>query len=74
MRGRHTAAILGMMDIRETTAQTIEEYVSIAALLGRNTAKRRELSTVMASRKQRIYRDRACIAALEAFLTEAVGK
>jgi protein O-GlcNAc transferase len=74
IRGRHTAAILGMMDIRETTAQTIEEYVSIAALLGCNTAKRRELSTVMAGRKQRIYRDRACIAALEAFLTEAVGK
>jgi protein O-GlcNAc transferase len=74
IRGRHTAAILGMMDIRETTAQTIEEYVSIAALLGCNTANRRELSTVMAGRKQRIYRDRACIAALEAFLTEAVGK
>jgi protein O-GlcNAc transferase len=74
MRGRHTAAILGMMDIRETTAQTIEEYVSIAAFLGRNTAKRSELSTVIASRKQRIYRDRACIAALETFLTEAVGK
>jgi protein O-GlcNAc transferase len=74
MRGRHTAAILGMMDIRETTAQTIEEYVSIAAFLGRNTAKRSELSTVIASRKQRIYRDRTCIAALETFLTQAVGK
>ena len=30
MRGRHTAAILDMMEIGETTARTIDEYVSIA--------------------------------------------
>jgi protein O-GlcNAc transferase len=72
MRGRHTAAILEMMDVRETTAQTIDQYVSIAAALGGNMTKRTELSARIASKKHRIYRDRDCIAALEAFLDGAV--
>jgi len=74
MRGRHTAAILDMMEISETTARTIDEYVSIAGLLGRTSAKRAELSSEIANKKHRVYRDRTCIAALEAFLDRAVRK
>jgi len=58
--------------VRETTARTIDEYVSIAGLLGRANAKRTELSAEIANRKHRIYRDRECIVALEAFLDRAV--
>jgi protein O-GlcNAc transferase len=72
MRGRHTAAILDMMDVRGTTARTIDEYVSIAGFLGRTSAKRAELSAEIANKKHRVYRDRTCIAAMEAFLDEAV--
>src|SRR6202171_270190 len=72
MRGRHTAAILDMMDISETTAQTIEDYVSIAGVLGRNPTRRIELSATIAANKHRVYRDRDCIVALEAFLDGAV--
>ena len=72
MRGRHTAAILELMDIRETTAQTIDEYVSIAGVLGRTDAKRTELSAKIANNKHRVYRDRESITALEAFLDRAV--
>src|SRR6202163_820968 len=72
MRGRHTAAILDMMDVRETTARTIEEYVSIAGFLGRNVARRIELSARIAEKKHRVYRDRDCILALEVFLDRAV--
>jgi protein O-GlcNAc transferase len=71
MRGRHTAAILDMMDVRETTAQTIDEYASIAALLGRDMGKRSEVAAKIAANKQRVYRDRECITALEDFLDEA---
>jgi protein O-GlcNAc transferase len=71
MRGRHTAAILEMMDVRETTAQTIDEYVLIAGLLGHSSARRAELSAEIANKKHRVYRDRECIAALEAFLSRA---
>jgi predicted O-linked N-acetylglucosamine transferase (SPINDLY family) len=72
MRGRHTTAILDMMNISETTARTIEEYVSIAGFFGRSAASRIELSAKIAANKHRVYRDRDCIAALEAFLDEAV--
>jgi protein O-GlcNAc transferase len=72
MRARHAAAILEMMGIRETTARTLDDYVSIAVSLGRNAAKRAEFSARLAARKQLVYRDRDCIAALEAFLDRAV--
>jgi protein O-GlcNAc transferase len=72
MRGRHTAAILDRMGVRETTARTLDEYVAIAGSLGRSAAKRAEVSARMASSKHRVYHDRACIVALEAFLERAV--
>jgi protein O-GlcNAc transferase len=72
MRGRHTAAILEMMEIGGTTARTLDDYVSIAGLLGRDAAKRTELSAEIANKKHRVYRDRECIVALEAFLDGAV--
>ncbi len=71
MRGRHSAAILEMMDIGETTAQNVDAYVSIAGLLGRDVTKRAELSAKIASHKHRVYRDRRCVAALEDFLDRA---
>jgi protein O-GlcNAc transferase len=72
MRGRHTAAILAMMDIGGTTARTIDEYVNIAGSLGRDRTKRTELSTKLARQKHRVYRDRHCVVMLEAFLDRAV--
>ena len=72
MRARHTAAILEMMGIRETTARTVDDYVSIAVSLGRDAEKRAEFSARIANKKQIVYRDRDCIAALEAFLDKAV--
>jgi predicted O-linked N-acetylglucosamine transferase (SPINDLY family) len=74
MRGRHAAAILRMMNIAETTAQTIDEYVSIASSLGRDNAGRTNMSARIAGNKHRVYRDLQCIAGLEAFLDEAARK
>ncbi len=72
MRGRHAAAILEMMGIPETTVRSVDEYVSIASVLGRNPAKRTELSARIANNRHRVYRDRDCIVALEEFLESAV--
>jgi len=74
MRGRHSTAILEMMEIRETTARSIDEYVSIAGRLGRDATGRAELSATITSRKHRVYRDRRCISALEDFLDRAVRR
>jgi protein O-GlcNAc transferase len=72
MRGRHSAAILAMMDLRETIADTIDDYVAIASSLGQDRAKRALLSSQIATNKHRVYRDRQCIVALEDFLEQAV--
>lgn len=70
MRGRHTSAILQMMGITETIAGSIDDYVAIAARLGRDAQRRTELRGRIAANKHRVYRDRACITALEDFLEE----
>jgi protein O-GlcNAc transferase len=72
MRGRHAAAILDMMGVGETTTRTVDEYVAIAAALGRDVTMRNRLSAQIADQKRRLDRDLDCIAALQEFLDEAV--
>jgi protein O-GlcNAc transferase len=74
MRGRHAAAILDMMNVRDTTARNLDEYVSMASLLGRDEARRKDISSRIAANKHRLYRDLQCIAGLQSFLEEAVRK
>jgi predicted O-linked N-acetylglucosamine transferase (SPINDLY family) len=72
MRGRHSAAILQTMGISETIVRTVDDYVDIAASLGRDSSKRAAVSSQIAASKHRLYRDQGCIEALEAFLERAV--
>ena len=72
MRGRHSSAILTLMDVIETITETIDDYVSTAVGLARDPRLRTALETKIAQNKHRVYRDRTAIAALEEFLnTEA---
>jgi protein O-GlcNAc transferase len=71
MRGCHSSAILQMMGITETIAESVDRYISIAAQLANNPDERRMLSRNMAERKHRVYRDQECISALEDFLDHA---
>jgi predicted O-linked N-acetylglucosamine transferase (SPINDLY family) len=72
MRGRHTSAILEMMGLDETIARSVDDYVAIAARLGRSAAERAALAARIAASKHRVYRDRDCVAALEDFIDRAV--
>jgi predicted O-linked N-acetylglucosamine transferase (SPINDLY family) len=72
MRGRHSAAMLQMMNLRELIARSVDDYVAIATDLGLDRSKRAALSSQIATAKHRLYRDHQCIAALEAFLEQAV--
>jgi protein O-GlcNAc transferase len=72
MRGRHTAAILRMMQIPHTIAGSIDDYVLTAISLGRDAKFRTEIESAIAANKQRIYRDRNCIVGLQDFLRSAV--
>ena len=71
MRGRVSAGILRMMGMPETIAETLDDYVALAVRMGRDLSFRADIKKRIASDKHRLYRDRACIAALEDFLDRA---
>lgn len=72
MRQRHCAAILTMMQIKETIAKSVDEYIEIAISLGNNIELRRNLSNRIKEKKHLIYYDRTCITALEDFFVSAI--
>lgn len=72
MRGRESGAILAMMDVKETIASSVDDYVGMAIKLGLDSEWRCLISEKIAANKYKIYRDRACIAGLEDFLIRAV--
>ncbi len=68
MRGAHTAALLTMMDVKDTIASTRDNYVATAVRLACDQAWRSAVKDRMAANRHRVYRDRECITALEDFL------
>ena len=48
MRDRHSAAILRMIDVTDTIAATVDDYVAIATRLGQDTQFRQTMSSRMA--------------------------
>jgi protein O-GlcNAc transferase len=74
MRGRHSMAILRMMGVTETIAETIDDYVSIAVRLARDVPWRMAVKAKISANKHRIYFDSACILGLEQFLTHVVRR
>jgi predicted O-linked N-acetylglucosamine transferase (SPINDLY family) len=72
MRGRHGAAILAMMGVTQTVAETVDGYVSIAVRLARDIEWRMAIKRRITAAKHHVYRDRSCISALEKFLIRVV--
>src|SRR5262245_50988794 len=71
MRGRHTTAVLRMMDVTETVTETVDDFVAVAQRLATDPAWYAGVKDRMRANKHRVYRDRACITALEEFLIRA---
>lgn len=72
MRGRHSAAILTMMGMTETIAESINDYVEIAVKLAKDSEWRKRVLRKISENKHRIYRDKTCVTALENFLEKVV--
>jgi predicted O-linked N-acetylglucosamine transferase (SPINDLY family) len=72
MRGRHSAAILRMLDIPDTIAASVDDYVAIAIRLGQDADFRHQMAARMAENRDKVYRDRAPITALEDVIETAV--
>jgi protein O-GlcNAc transferase len=68
MRGRHTTAVLTMMGVTETITMSIDDYVTVAQRLATDTAWRAAIRERMKANRHRVYRDSACIEALQEFL------
>jgi predicted O-linked N-acetylglucosamine transferase (SPINDLY family) len=60
-----------MMGVTETIADTIDDYVAIAAKLARDPQARNAARQRIADNKSKLYRDRAVIGALEAYIERA---
>ena len=73
MRGRHTHAILKMIDLLETEAENMDEYVAIAARLAKEPDWRKEISEKIARNNHLGYRDMECIRGLEKFIRRSVS-
>jgi len=74
MRGRHTMAMLELIGVTDTIAATLDDYVGLAARLARDRDWRIAIRKAIAGAKHRLYRDDACISALEEFLLGVTGK
>ncbi|OCQ89576.1 hypothetical protein BCD67_13335 [Oscillatoriales cyanobacterium USR001] len=72
MRGRHSCAILKMLDITETIAKNEVEYVKIAVRLGIEPKWRNSLANQLRQSHPSLYNDRNCVTALEAFYQRVV--
>jgi predicted O-linked N-acetylglucosamine transferase (SPINDLY family) len=74
MRGRHSMAILKMMEVEDTINETIDDYISTAIRLARDRFWRIAIKNRISENKYRVYRDTTCIAALEEFLNEVARR
>ncbi|MDJ0948740.1 MAG: tetratricopeptide repeat protein [Alphaproteobacteria bacterium] len=72
MRGRHTMAFLRRMGIEEMIAGSKDEFIQIAARLGREPAFRAQMSERIAANKHKLYRDEAPVRALEDLILREV--
>jgi predicted O-linked N-acetylglucosamine transferase (SPINDLY family) len=60
--------MLRMMEMPQTIAETIDDYVALAVRVARDAGFRAALKARIAGQKHRLYRDRTSIAALEEFV------
>ncbi len=72
MRARHCLAILKMLGLTETIAESADDYVRLAVRLGEDKEWREHLRHETLARLSRLFDDPAPIRGLEAFLRSAM--
>ena len=73
MRGRQSAAMLGILGLGELVTKDLEEYVGKAVQLGRDRSRRAQLSQRMRESRDALFGRDEPIRALESFLERAAG-
>ncbi|MBW4575450.1 MAG: tetratricopeptide repeat protein [Aphanothece sp. CMT-3BRIN-NPC111] len=72
MRGRHSYGILKMLGVTETIAKNEAEYIEIAVRLGVDKEWRKSIVQQTMQNHDRLYDDKTCVEALEAFYQRVV--
>ncbi len=74
LRGRHTYAILKRMGLDLLIAQDLQRYEELAVQLGTDPQFRQQISQQIQQRRDLLFEDRDCVAALAHFLHQAVSQ
>ena len=74
MRGRHSYAILKMLKVTETIAQSKSEYIDIAVKLGLDSSWRQKIVQNIEANHPYLYDDLECIKGLEEFYQQVVPR
>jgi predicted O-linked N-acetylglucosamine transferase (SPINDLY family) len=72
MRGRHSYGILRMLGVTDTIANDEAEYIDIAVRLGLDPQWRKSIVAQIVANHDRLYEDKTCVEALEAFYERVV--
>jgi len=72
MRGRHSYAILKMLGVTETIAESADEYIEIAANLGLDSELRKNIKEKISNCHNNICNDTSCVKELEKFYVKAL--
>jgi predicted O-linked N-acetylglucosamine transferase (SPINDLY family) len=74
MRSRHTYAMLKILGVTATIADSPEQYIDIAIKLAEDREWRAHVVVQMQERRELLYDDRQCVSALEQFYQQAVAR
>ncbi len=74
MRGRHSYAILNLLEANESIAGDEEAYIDLAVRMGTDAAWRKEIAGHITRNRTHLYGDRACITKLENFFHSVAEK
>lgn len=74
MRGRHSSAMLEMIDVPELIAGSLDEYVSLAVKLGNSEEYRQSVVSKIKNNKHKLFHDLECVEALDKFFKSEVAK
>jgi predicted O-linked N-acetylglucosamine transferase (SPINDLY family) len=74
MRSRHTYAMLKILGVTATIADSPEQYIDIAIKLAEDREWRAHVVVQMQERRELLYDDRQCVSALEQFYQQAVSR
>ena len=70
LRGRHTYAMLKIMNINATIAQSKENYVDIAVKLAKDVSFRQKIINLIKSNKNKILFDKSSVNFIDDFLSK----